>query len=68
MASENNERIRQAVERTTPPLSPKVRKRALWAVMVLLRRRSPLRTAILVVLVVLLLGAVVYAVVSWFAS
>jgi len=67
MASENNnERIRQAVERSTPALSPEVRKRALWAVMSVLRRRPRLRTAGLVVLVLLLLAAAVYARVHWF--
>jgi hypothetical protein len=63
----NNERIRQAAERSTPPLPAEVRKRALWAVMAVLRRRSPLRTAILVVLIVLLLAAVVYVAVRWFS-
>jgi len=69
MASENNnDRIRKAAERSTPPLRPEVRKRALWAAMVALRRRPPLRTAILVVLVVLLLAAGVYGLVRWLAA
>jgi len=63
----NNDRIREAAERSTPPLSPEVRKRALWAVMVAMRQRSPLRTAILVVLVLLVLAAAVYVVVRWLA-
>lgn len=67
MARENNnERIREAAEGSTPPLSPAVRRRALWAVMDAMRRRSPLRTAILVVLVLLVLAAGVYVVVRWF--
>jgi hypothetical protein len=61
----NNERIREAAERSTPPLPPEVRKRALWAVMDAMRRRSPARTAILVVLVLLVVAGAVYAVVCW---
>jgi hypothetical protein len=64
MPTENdNERIRQAAERSTPPLPPEVRKRALWAVMTAMRRRPPLRTALLVSLGALLLAAAVYVVV-----
>ena len=67
MASENdNDRIRRAAERSTPPLSPEVRKRALWAAMVSVRRRSPVRTAILTAIALLVLAAAVYAVVRWF--
>jgi len=63
----NNERIREAAERSTPPLSPEVRKRALWAAMAAMRQRPPLRTAILVMLILLLLAAVVYVAVRWLA-
>jgi hypothetical protein len=59
-AENNNKRIRQAADRSTPPLPAEVRKRALWAVMAAMRRRSPLRTAVLVALIVLSLAAVVY--------
>ncbi len=60
MTSENNnERIREAAERSTPPLPPEVRKRALWAAMIAMRRRSPLGTAIVVAVVLLVLAAVV---------
>ncbi len=62
----NNERIRQAAERSTPPLPSEVRKRALWAVMAVLRRRFPLRTAILAAVAQLVLAAAVYVVVRWF--
>ena len=67
MASENdNDRIRRAAERSTPPLSTGVRKRALWAAMVSMRRRSPVRTAILTAIALLVLAAAVYVVVRWF--
>jgi hypothetical protein len=62
----NNERIRRAAEGSTPPLSPEVRKRALWAVMDVLRRGPSLRTAILVAIALLALAAAVYVVVRWF--
>ena len=66
MTSENNnERISRAAERSTPPLPPEVRKRALWAVMAAMQRRSPLRMAILAVVLLLLLAAAVYIVVRW---
>lgn len=66
MSSENNEeRIRQAVEGSSPPLSPEVRKRALAAALTPLRRRPLLRTAIVVAIIVLLLAAAVYVVVRW---
>ena len=52
----SNERIRWAVEGSTPPLRPGVRKRALRAAMAGLRRRSKRRTAVLVVLALLLVG------------
>ena len=65
MTPSNNERIREAAERSTPPLRPEVRKRALWAVMAALRRRSPLRTALLVMLAMLLSAGVAYVVVHW---
>jgi hypothetical protein len=69
MPTENNKRrVRQAVERSTPPLPPEVRKRALWAVMEAMRRGPPRRTAILVVLALLVLAAAVYAVVRWCAG
>jgi hypothetical protein len=63
----NNERIRRAAEGSTPPLSPEVRKRALWAAMASMRRRSPLRTAVVVIFVLLAVGAVAYALVRSFA-
>jgi hypothetical protein len=66
MPTENDKRrVRRAVEQTSPAPSPEVRKRALWAVMVALRRGPSLRTAILVVLALLLLAVAVYAVVRW---
>ncbi len=65
MTSNNNERIRQAAERSTPPLPLEVRKRALWAVMAAMRRRSPLGMVIAVAMVLLAMAAVVYAVVRW---
>lgn len=52
----DNERIRRAVEGSTPSLSPEVRKRALWAAMIGLRRKSKRRTAVLVVLALLLVA------------
>jgi len=64
----NNERIRQAAERSTPPLPPEVRKRALWAVMAAMRRRSPLRIVIVMVLVLLLLAGLVYVAARWLLS
>ena len=69
---DNNERIRRAAERSTPPLPPEVRKRALWAAMAAMRRRSPVRTAVLgvVVLLVMLLvvAAGVYGLLRWLAG
>jgi hypothetical protein len=69
MTSENNnERIRQAVERGTPPPSPEVRKRALCAAMAAMRRRSPVPIVIVMVLVLLLLAGLVYLAPPWFPS
>ena len=59
----NNDRIRRAAERSTPPLPPEVRRRALWAAMTVLRRKPSLRTAILVSVALLVLAAGVYALV-----
>ena len=64
----NNERVRQAAERSTPPLRPDVRKRALWAAMTTMRRRSPLRILTLLALILLLLTSLVYVAVRWFPS
>jgi hypothetical protein len=68
MPTENDKRrVRRAVEQTSPAPSPEVRKRALWAVMVAMRRGAPLRPAAVLILVLLVAAATVYALVRWLA-
>jgi hypothetical protein len=61
----NNERIREAAERSTPPLPPEVRKRALWAVMAALRGRGRGPRLVVALVALLVLGAAAYALVCW---